>query len=93
MGKMLMLFFWVVMPYGLVGILDAKICEPGQCNSKRGREDGKGKVGEQDALCAIASPRSPYLGLLAMNICIFVMGNVAWRCLAASTDTNMCAQL
>jgi hypothetical protein len=32
--------------------------------------NGKGQGGEQDTLCAIASPPYPYLGWLATNVCI-----------------------
>jgi hypothetical protein len=40
------------------------ICEPALRHSETGWEDGKGKGEEQDAICAIASLPSPYLGWL-----------------------------
>jgi hypothetical protein len=45
------------------------VCEPELHHIKRKIEDGKGR-GEQDALCIIASPPSPYLSRLAnMFVC------------------------
>jgi hypothetical protein len=45
------------------------ICKLNLCQSKGGREGGKGK-GEQDALCAIASPPSLPVPRLATNMCV-----------------------